>query len=143
MDNHTHIKENLDKWLDVWDQACRDGIFAEDEPKKVEPEFEIDPRSAEIAGISLLQEEKTPNPVYPDSVGKDQDKPKAVWVDEDLLKEVEGLKKKLFDLENKLAKIDDSDESTMGKIKSIQKQIDDVSDSLGVKDEPSPWSYKK
>ncbi len=146
--NHHHIKENFEKWLGVWDQACKEGIF-DNQKSETEAETELGIDSdyaARLSGIEigLIQEEKTPNPVYPDSIGKDQDNPKSVWVDEDLLKEIEGLKQKLFDLENKFAKMDDSSEgATIEKIKSIQKQIDDVSSSLGIKDEPSPWEYEK
>jgi len=144
--NHEYGRENLEKWLGVWEQALKDGAFQTEEPKEEKP-LNIDPHLAQMAGIDvdLLQETKTPNPVYPDSLGKDQENPKPVWVDENMLKEIEQLKNKLFDLENKLAKeeADDKAQSLMKKIESIRKDIDDVSDVLGIENEPSPWEYKK
>jgi hypothetical protein len=95
------------------------------------------------------------NPVYPDSVGADCEQPKSAWVQEDLLKELEGLKNKLFKLENKVAELGVSKkgvqepktmvfgEKLSSQMESLRKQIDKISDELGVKDEPSPWVIKE
>jgi hypothetical protein len=99
----------------------------------------------------LLQEQKkTPNPVYPDSIGPDCQRPKSAWVNEDLLKELEGLKDKLFKLENKMAELGVTKkeqkpvemkfgEKMSSQMEQLRKQIDRISDNLGIKDEPSPW----
>ena len=143
-------KKSLAHWQDVWDKACEDGLV-EETPKQQSPEpVNVDPVMSYIAGIEtepeLLQEDKTPNPVWPDSVGKDQEHPKPVWVKEEIVKEIEGLKHKLFELENKFAKnsgdfIDQAsgDKKVMSQIESLRKQIDKMSSSLGIEDEPSPW----
>jgi hypothetical protein len=102
----------------------------------------------------LLQEEKSQNPVYPDSVGPDHETTPAVWVDEDLLKDVEDLKEKLFNVENRLAKqmgggekwvekAHEPDNKFMSEIESLRDRIGKISNNLGVKDEPSPWQIKK
>lgn len=150
--NHQYIVENLGLWTNMWDQALKDGLFNDLKPKAEPDEIKIDPYLPQMAGldVQLMQEETTPNPVYPDSVGKDQDQPKPVWVDEKLTKEIEELKNKMFELENKLAQTsgdylsqNKNDSDIMKKIESIRKDIDQVSNSLGTKDEPSPWTVSK
>ncbi len=145
-------EKSLEDWASTWDKACEEGIF-DDEPKPApEPQApaifdaEGDAKGDVEGDPELLQERKTPNPVWPDSVGKDQEHPKPVWVSEEIVKEIEGLKDKLFKLENKLAKdsgdfIDQAtgDKKVMSQIESMRKQIDQMSSSLGIKDEPSPW----
>ena len=102
----------------------------------------------------MLQELRSPNPVYPDSVGADHTTTPPVWVDEELLKEVESLKKKLFAVENRMAQLgggkkwaekaqmSDGDQKLMSEIEAIRKKIEQVSSILGIKHEPSPWDTK-
>ena len=156
--NNEHLQEttkSLSDWMGIWDKAVSDGVFKPDvNDQQVTPldsDVGYDPVSCSMAGIDpiLIQESSDkhiPNPVYPDSVGKDQDLPKPAWVNEDMIKELEELKDKLFKLENKFAiksgdfvKQNADDKKVMSQMQSIRKQIDQVSDSLGVKDEPSPW----
>ena len=156
--NNEHLQEttkSLTDWMGIWDKALSDGIFEPEEKDQqaatpFDSDIGYDPVTCSMAGIDpiLIQETERhiPNPVYPDSVGKDQDAPKPAWVNEDMLKELEELKEKLFKLENKFAinsgdfvKQNTEDKKAMSQIQSIRKQIDQVSDSLGVKDEPSPW----
>ena len=143
-------RKSLAHWQDVWDQACEEGLFEDDTPKQSAEPVSIDPATSYIAGIEtepeLMQEDKTPNPVWPDSVGKDQENPEPVWVKEEIVKEIEGLKNKLFELENKFAKdsgdfIDQAsgDKKVMSQIESLRKEIDKMSSSLGIENEPSPW----
>lgn len=116
------------------------------------------PDMLDIAGIDsfgLLQEVETPNPVRVDTLGPDSEQPKPEWVSENLLKEVEGLKKRLFQMENKLAKMGqkegwtekpvdlDSDKGLVKEIAFMKKRLDRLSDSLGLKDEPLPFGVKK
>ena len=118
-------------------------------PPAEEQDAEIPQDDAYFAYSELLQEQKTPNPVYPDSVGKDDEQPKPVWASEDLLKEVESLKQKLFDVENRMAQLGgdkkvaekpvEESNKLMSEIETLRKKIDKVSDQLGIKDEPSPW----
>lgn len=157
--NHDHRSE-LEAWMDIWDEQESAGVH----PKAQEPArlTHSDPVSDDRAqdlyfdylDTELLQEDKTPNPVYPDSVGKDSDDPKPVWVSEDLLKEIENLKQKLFSVENKMAEmgngkkwhekpVSDDGKKIMSEIESLRKKIDAVSDQLGIKDEPSPWVVDK
>lgn len=101
-----------------------------------------------------LQEGKSMNPVYPDSVGPDNEGPKPAWVNENLVKEVEKLKNKLFAVENKLARmgqgkswtekvVNDDGKALMSEIRSIKQRLDRVSSHLGIQDEPSPWQTPK
>lgn len=150
------FRADIDMWCDLWDDAQKQGIH---------PQSSKNVKSSEFSGSStqddyfdyldsendsdLIHEEKTPNPVYPDSVGPDSSK-EPVWVKEDLLKEVETLKNKLFDVENKLAKmggsnkwnektIQSDDKNFMSEIESLRKKIEKVSSHLGIENEPSPW----
>lgn len=98
----------------------------------------------------------TPNPIYPDSVGKDQEVPMPVWVDEKLLGEVEGLKRRLYDIECKVNAKDaggktwvtkarlSEDKSQRGQLDRLRQRIDRISNSLGIKDEPkrSVWAVE-
>lgn len=164
--NNEHLettRKNLTDFQDMWDKACEEGVFKPEptEYRQQEDPLVYDPMSCSMAGLDpvLLQEvapdgthshplaeERIPNPVYPDSVGRDDKAPKSVWVNEEMLKELEELKNKLFELENKFAKTSGDfvsqnsvDKKTMSQIESIKKQIDQVSNTLGIKDEPSPW----
>jgi hypothetical protein len=87
-------------------------------------------------------------------VGADHTTTPPVWADEKLLKEIEGLKQKLFDVENRMAKMGgdkkwaekaqmpDGDKKVMSEIESLRKRIEQVSNILGIKQEPSPWDTK-
>jgi hypothetical protein len=151
----------------MWDKAQQDDIFPEPtkaQPSPVEEEFDDDPYSQYYSNIdrmseeddSLLHEGKTPNPVFPDSVGKDQNFPMAPWTNTKALQEVMDLKKELYDVECKLNTQDaggkkwslkpvkTNDKQLWNKIESIRKRIDVLSDSLGLEDEPdaSMWTVK-
>jgi hypothetical protein len=157
------MDEELQGWMDMWDAAQGEEEF-QSPPAAVVPDPIDDDDHAVYARMmgmetgeeeTLLQEEKTPNPVYPDSAGPDNQAPKSVWVNEDLLKELEGLKNKLFKLENKMAELGVSKkevqkpvemkfgETMSSQMEQIKKKIDKISNSLGIKDEPSPWEIKE
>lgn len=101
----------------------------------------------------VLQEEKIQNPIYPDSVGPDNKDPKPAWVSDNLLKEIEALKNRLFKVENAMARMGQGkkwsekpireDNRLFGEIKSLKNRIDRLSNQIGVKDEPSPWQIKR
>lgn len=147
-------------WCDIWSDAQTEKVHPPVESPKTQEtgfsgqdhyydyldfESEIDP--------NLIQEEKLPNPVYPDSIGPD-DEMSPAWVKEDLVKEVEGLKNKLFAVENKLAKlggtekwpekaVDFDDKKLMAEIKSLREKIEKVSSQIGIENEISPWEVKR
>jgi hypothetical protein len=148
-------------WTDMWDQAQR-GDYFPPEPKPQAPEISEEEEDygqiyAHMLGMGggeeeLLQENrKNPNPVHPDSTGPDNQGPKPAWVDENLLKEVESIKQKMFDLENKMAELGVTKKGVQKPVKmefgkqlssqmeSLRKRLDKISSSLGIKDEPSPW----
>lgn len=158
------FRSDLEMWCDMWDDAQDQGVHPAIPPAKAaDTSFSGDSAQDDYFDYlgseveeDLIQEEKTPNPVYPDSVGPDNEfEPR--WVKEDLLKEIEGLKSKLFAAENKLAKlgsgkkisesplsqVKQSDNDLMSQIESLRKRINKVSDHLGIEDEPSPWEIKR
>jgi hypothetical protein len=152
--------DKLSNWQDMWDQAQKTDDF---QNEKIDfPSSQVDVGSndtaqdyywnnleAEALNDGLLTEEKTPNPVYPDSVGKDQDKPEPSWVKENLLDEVKKLKQKLYDLEIKMNEKDGGSgevvekchhpetDKMFKKIKDMEQKIDKLSNQLGKEDEPS------
>ena len=79
-----------------------------------------------------------------------------VWVDEKLLGEVEGLKRRLYDIECKVNAKDaggktwvtkarlSEDKSQRGQLDRLRQRIDRISNSLGIKDEPkrSVWAVE-
>jgi hypothetical protein len=79
------------------------------------------------------------------------------WGTDKLLQEVESLKKRLFAVENKMARLgqgkkfsekaviqgSEDGKALMSEIKNLRKRIDRVSSSLGIKDEESPWQVKR
>lgn len=157
----THdYRSDLDMWRDMWDEAQAQGVHPS--PEKIKPapapgtgkaqDYYYDLLDSEAE--QMLQEDKTPNPVYPDSVGPDHTTTPPVWVDEKLLKEIEGLKKKLFDVENRVAQLggdkkwaekaqmQDSGKA-LTEIESLRKRIEQMSNKLGIKNEPSPWDTKQ
>jgi hypothetical protein len=158
-----NFRSELEMWCDLWDDAQEQGVHPAVEPPKskdagfsgdsAQDDF-FDYLDADVES-DLLQEEKVQNPVYPDSVGADNQNPPPRWVKEDLLKEVESLKNKLYEVENKLAKMggdkkwlekaidSNGDKKLMSEIESLRKKIDNVSSHLGIEDESSPWEIKR
>lgn len=159
-------RSDLDMWQAMWDEAEKGGVH----PPVESPKPAIAPGTGKAQDIyydyiadqardEVLQEMKIPNPVYPDSAGPDSDpKPRTAWANEDLLKEVEKLKKQMFNLENKMAQLGsgkkwpekpitqgggDRDKKLMSEIESIRKKLESVSSLLGIKNEPSPWEIKR
>jgi hypothetical protein len=170
-------RSDIDMWADMWDEMSKSDIHPAIE--KPQPS----PFAADVLGNTpqdtyfdyfdsedLLQETSAPkpvkpqrpqkpqrsqNPVYPDSVGRDDQQPQAVWVNESLLKEIESLKNRLFKLENKMARLGQGnkiaekkvhgmfDKSLYAEIKSLRQRIDRVSNVLGVQDEPTPYQIKR
>lgn len=137
----------------VADLAARERGGIEAEPYK----YNVQP--AEDDG--LLQEDiRTPNPVYPDSVGPDHENTPPVWVNDRIVSEIQELKDRLFELENKLASDLGGGENWPKKankaevtrttptplserIQKLRDEIEDVSSQLGVEYEPSPWIVKR
>lgn len=166
MSEHIDYRSEIDMWADIWNDMQSQNVIPQDEPR---PKPQMSDFAAHMLGDNtprdtyydyldasdeLFAEEKTPNPVYPDSVGVDQEGPKPVWVKEDFLDEIQKLKDKLFKVENQAAKmgqgktfsespVNDDGKKLMGEIDSIRKQIERVSSQLGIKEEPSPWQVKK
>lgn len=158
------IRSDLDYWQAMWDEMESGDIH----PIPERPNPQVDPGVSTTAQDTyydfldaehgtepgLIQEDTTPNPVYPDSVGPDHTTTASVWVTEEIVKEIEDLKDKLFKVENQMAKQmgggdkwvtkahDPKHDKLMSEIQSIKKRIEKVSSNLGVKDEPSPWVTK-
>jgi hypothetical protein len=155
------MRADLDYWQSMWDEMESGEVH----PPAQSPNPQVDPGAPNTAqdvyydfldaehgeDPELLQEDTSQNPVYPDSQGPDHATTAAVWVTEDLVKEIEELKDKLFKVENKMAaqmgggekwveKAHNPDHGKlMSEIESLKKRIEKVSSNLGVKDEPSPW----
>ena len=157
------IRADLDYWQAMWDEMEGKGDIHPSAERPIpstdhQGEFQTaqdlyyDFLDAEHG--ELIQEGKTPNPVYPDSQGPDHTTTAAVWVTEDIIKEIEELKDKLFKVENRMAKHMGGGEKwvekahapdhgkLMSEINSLRKRIEKVSSTLGVEDEPSPWVTK-
>lgn len=157
---------DIEMWADMWDEVQEDEEFNEPTPyNQMASPIDDEDQSlyARMMGMDtgdeevLLQEttkRKSPNPVYPDSIGEDGRKPNPAWVDENVMKEIQGLKDKLFKLENKAAQMGTKKkvaqpvvemkfgEKISSEIQQLRKRIDRISDNLGIKDEPSPWEIK-
>lgn len=161
------FRSELEMWTDMWDDAQKQNVHPEvPKPKSKDIGFSGDTAQDNYFDylnseeeIEVLQEESTPNPVYPDSVGADSERP-AAWCKEDLLKEIESLKNKLFKAENELAKLGSdkkwnekavnydpqvapNDNNLMSQIESLRKKIEKVSNHIGLEEEPSPWQIKR
>ena len=160
--NIDDVRAELDMWADMWDEVQEKGIHPDIEPLKPtdsdEPfalgskvqDYYYDNLGVDhdpVENDELIQEEKIPNPAYPDSVGADHTTTPPVWASEELLKEVEKLKDQLFDVENRMAKMggdekwpekasDTDDKKVMSEIESLRKRIEKVSNRLGVEHEP-------
>ena len=157
--NNDDYKSEIEMWADMWDQAQEDEIHPA--PEAPEPsEF-----AAGVLGLEdsaqdaywdyidteeqLFQEDNNPNPIHPDSAGPDQESKNTAWVNNDLLKEIESLKDKLFKVENQIAKmgsgdnleqtpLKSDDNKMMSEVESLRKRIEKVSSSLGIVNEKSP-----
>lgn len=146
---------DIEQWRDMWDELS--GEFIDTTPP--EP-YHMDNLDHSDYGDSpqdtywdyqdeqLIQESKSrksPNPIYPDTVGPDHELD-AAWVNEELLSEIESLKIKLHELEDKLARkmggdhkwVEGSHKPDLSKVQkeidSIKKKINNVSDTLGIED---------
>lgn len=165
----------FDDYCKLWDKACEDGLFKD--AQKSQPSttsflglgtsgssFDDAPFQDVVMDTDLIQERvgdpyfdymkmlletsKAANPVYPDSIGKDQDAPKPAWVDEKAMEAVEKLKKELYELECKLNTEDaggkkwvekchhPKDQKVWSQLEGLRKKIDNLSDNLGLKNEP-------
>lgn len=160
MANIDHRTE-LDGWIEMWDEAEKEGLIPslKKEVPTLNPVSDkpTTPQDDYYTHLDLLQEmeHKIPNPIYPDSVGPDYTNTDPKWVNENLLKEVEKLKVKLFDVENKLASqmggnkkwVEKAhipeDKKLMSEIESIRKKVEELSSRLGIENEPSPWVVKR
>lgn len=163
MSENNDYKSEIEMWADMWDQAQEDNVHPpSDPPQPSEFANSVMGDSAQDAYWDyidveeqlLSEERKTPNPVYPDSVGPDHKTTPAAWVNEDLLKEIESLKEKLFKVENEMAKMGVGDKleqktknsdhnKAMTEIESLRKRIEKVSSKLGIDHEESPWVVKE
>lgn len=165
MSDHTDYKQEIDTWADMWDEMQDKGIHPVSEKPKpsafaanifgVEPEDSFDDYVDGDEG--LLSEEEivtTQNPVRMDTLGPDNKQPEPAWVKEDFLDEIQQMKDRLFKVENELARmgqgkkhsdkpVDSDDKKVMSKVESLRKEIDRLSDELGIKNEPSPYKVKR
>lgn len=156
MSDNTDYRSEIDNWAEMWDEMQDEGIHPEIEKPKPSPfaseymgDTGQDTYYDYLDSEELLAEDKTQNPVYPDSVGADNSGPDPVWVSDKLLPEIEKLKDRLFKVENRMAQMGQGkkfsekaiaeDKSLFGEIESIRKQIERVSSQLGIKEEPSPY----
>lgn len=93
-------------------------------------------RLDEVVAVSTLAKD-SPNPVRRGTEGKDQDlSPHSLSLtfNEKDIKDLEEMKLKLYELETKMAKMDDKDYASQ--IKAIVEKIDDLSNKMGhVKEE--------
>lgn len=164
------FRTDLDGWIDMWVEMqpeieAQEPAIQQEETPFVGGDSTQDAYYDYLDSEELFQEQatskprktqRTPNPVYPDSTGPDYQDPKSVWVSEELLKTVEGLKQRLFKVENYMARMGQGkkfsekavvDDGTGGKlvaeIKSLRAKIEQVSSQLGIKDEPSPYKVQR
>lgn len=156
-------RSELDDWLEMWSQASKEGTV-KDEPKVEHPGLSSDGDTETTQDLyfdyldsELLQEEEQhiANPIYPDSVGPDAFNTPPVWANEDVLKEIQTLKDKLFDVENKLAAKMGGDKKwqekayisedgkLMAEIESLRKQVEKISSVIGIENEHTPWVVKR
>ena len=161
MSNHENYKSEIDTWADMWDEMQDKSVNPQAEkPKQSDAAFnffgdEPTDNSYDIDSEALLQESEdtVQNPIRMDTVGSDNKQPKPVWVEENLLSEIEKLKKRLFKIENKMARmgqkekftqdpVHDDGKKLMDKIESIRNDIEEVSNQLGIQNDPSPFKIK-
>lgn len=160
MSEQKDYRSEIDDWAEMWDEMLDKGVHPEIEKPKASPFaaeiFNDDPQDTYYDyndSDEMLQETMVQNPIFPDSVGTDQENPKSAWVSEKLLDEISELKDRLFKIENKMARmgqgtkfsektVNEDGKKLMGEIDSIRKQIEKVSSQLGIKEEPSPYNVK-
>lgn len=119
-------------WAELAKNAAdRSGYF-----NPVNEEREVSKKEAEAASKKLGS---TFNPVYPNTIGKDQDlKVTKNWaMGGEELTQLEDLKKRLHSLESELSKLginkpatDKADSTLQKSIDDLKKQVDDLSDRL-------------
>jgi len=137
-------KEDLQKWISKWEEAQKTDLFKS--PNAVEPTPETG--WDDVLSGDLIQEKldhksvgqaimDSPNPIQPTSVGVDQDikNPNSMSATYSVgdLERLEGLKLKLHGLLDKLNTMEGLGKSATkleSQITSLNKQIDDLSDSL-------------
>lgn len=158
MNNYDQQEDDFAQWVDMWDQAQKTNDFKKETGVSVPASqrgFDSNNTPQDfywnnLGEDEMLTEEKSPNPVYPDSVGKDQDQPKAAWVKEDLVEEISDLKRKLYDIEVELNKADggggkwvekchETTDKYSSEINSLKEKIDNLSNKLGL-DSETPFS---
>lgn len=155
------FRTDLDQWIDMWDDAQENGSLDDHIQREESPlskEIDADATFEYLDDMLPLNEDgKSMNPVYPDSVGTDQEVPESPWTDESLIKQLKELKDRLFKLENEYATLKagkkvsekpvpmeiNGKKPKVAKIEALKKQIDQLSNELGVKNEPSPWKTPK
>jgi len=158
-------KEQFDKWCNDWEEALKTKDFQTPEFTPAFSEDDYVPTGHTTAQDDywnhveqeILHEVKTPNPIRPDTAGKDQDQPKPVWVNEKFIEEITELKSRLYKLEVKMNKKDagkwtEKAQTTNGssgkllkELESMRKKIDELSNNLGTKEEPdaSQWNAQE
>lgn len=145
-------------WADMWEEMEKSNVHPKAEKPQPAPfsggrtvqDHYYDYFDSENSP-ELIQEDRVQNPIYPNSVGDDQDNPKPAWVNEALLKEIKSLKARLFKVENAMARLgqgkkhdpnkvhDMFDKSMFSEIRSLRDRIEKVSSLLGIEDEPTPY----
>lgn len=137
--------EDIREFMGLWEEAQKKEVPKES-PQKIK---EILPKSDAIQELYWsnlymeMENQAHPNPVAPFSYGKDSEHPNPEWVDNPLLKELEDLKTKLYDLESKMNKKEEGGdkwveepveqeggESFSSEIENLKKNIDDLSDKI-------------
>jgi len=159
----------LQKWIDKWD-ACNQGTDFPKAPEIKVPDKiseDEDPYWKELYASmerqknpDILNEDKAtpnpvkvpdnydrdlyPNPIVPDTYGKDQDQPKPQWIVNDQFKELDDMKRRLYDLEVKLNAKDGKwsetpintqpteDSAIFQEIQSLKKKLDAMSSHYGL-----------
>lgn len=174
MSNMHDYRSEIDQWTEMWDEMEKSNIHPSMQKPKPSPfaadvlgttaqdtyydyfdaqdDYQPDPSEYDPESEALLQEDKSPNPIYPDSQGVDQDQPTPVWVNDKLLDEITSLKNRLFKLENAVAKMDQGkgwsqapvreNKKWFNEVQQLRTRLDKVSSQLGIADEPSPWQIK-
>lgn len=159
MDDKTHL-DDLQQWADMWDNATSsDSDFFPQEKELVVGEEEHDEDDPYWNNVAMIVEAKgkTPNPVYPDSLNKDSKRPKTKK-SSDSFKEIEKLKRKIYELECDLLgkeaggnkwttevknkkDVDKTAVSNLEKVKKMSKDFDNLCDELGFNDETEQSVY--
>lgn len=149
--------KNFDKWVDQWEKALKSDIFKDSKLPQTSKQNsddsffglqqsnsrpEIDAQDAQYwkaissvadGGVEFqrLDEEKLPNAIRPGTEGEDQKlEPKQLGVtfSEEDIKKLEEMKVKLYELESKVAMMDDK--NYQPQIKSIISKIEELSNKM-------------